>query len=105
LIRVGCVNQIHVTHPNTLGAAPAARTSAARTSIIPGSSHLILLLSAVLVVLIAVEFAHIVYPQVASFHPLPHLDEWRTLILFSRIEQNADAWSLLLVPHAEHRPF
>src|SRR5262249_51511975 len=48
--------------------------------------------------------AHIVYLQVTAFNPLPHLDEWRTLILFSRIEQNSDAWSLLFVPHAEHRP-
>jgi hypothetical protein len=94
------VNQIHITHASTLGAAPAARTS-----ILPGTSHLVVFFSALLVGVIAVEFAHIVYLQTATFHPLPHLDEWRTLILFSRIEQNADGWSLLFVPHAEHRPF
>jgi len=67
-------------------------------------SHPFVLLSALLGAGIAFELAHIIYLQVATFHPLPYLDEWRTMILFSRAEQEPSAWSLLLVPHAEHRP-
>jgi len=66
--------------------------------------YLIVFFSVLLAAEIALAFAHIVYVQITSFHPLPHLDEWRTLILFSRVEQNPDAWSLLFAPHAEHRP-
>jgi len=76
-----------------------------RASIAPTVTRLFLLFSVILLAEIAFEAAHIVYLQVATFHPLPFFDEWRTLILFSRVEQNADAWSLLFVPHAEHRPF
>jgi hypothetical protein len=84
---------------NTLDAARPARAGIA-----PTAAHLFILLSALLVTAIVLELAHIVDLQVVTFHPLPHLDEWRTLILFSRVEQNSDAWSLLFVPHAEHRP-
>jgi hypothetical protein len=94
------VNQIYINHSNAIAAARAARVTIA-----PAIPHLVIFFSALLVAEIALEFAHIVYVQVTSFHPLPHLDEWRTLILFSRVEQNSDAWSLLFVPHAEHRPF
>src|SRR5262249_50984930 len=86
-------------HTKVVGDARAARASVA-----PAVSHLVIFLSALLVAAIGLEFAHIVYLQVTAFHPLPYLDEWRTLILFSRIGQNSDAWSLLFVPHAEHRP-
>jgi hypothetical protein len=84
---------------NALGAARPARATIAVTT-----SHLFIFLSAVLVAEITLELAHIFYLQVITFHPLPHLDEWRTMILFSRVEQDSGSWSLLLVPHAEHRP-
>ena len=84
---------------NTHGAA-----SPVRASIAPTISHLFIFFSALLGAEIVFEAAHIAYLQIITFHPLPHLDEWRTLILFSRVEQNSDAWSLLFVPHAEHRP-
>jgi hypothetical protein len=95
------VNQVRseMSDANALGVARPARATIA-----PTISHLLLFFSALLSAEILFELAHIVYLQVITFHPLPHLDEWRTLILFSRMEQNSDAWSLLFVPHAEHRP-
>src|SRR5262249_24240332 len=89
-----------MTHANTLGDLRSAPASVA-----PATSRLCIFLAVLLGLGIALSLGRITYLQVITFHPLPHLDEWRTLILFSRVEQNSDAWSLLLVPHAEHRPF
>ncbi len=94
------MNQISMNHADTRGAArPAPATIA------PTVAHLFILFSALLVAGIALELGHIFYLQIITFHPLPYLDEWRTMILFSRVEQDLGSWSLLLVPHAEHRPF
>jgi len=68
------------------------------------TSHLFILLSVLLAAEVLLALARIFYLQVITLHPLPHLDEWRTMILFSRVEQDSGSWSLLLVPHAEHRP-
>src|ERR1051326_2938776 len=75
-----------------------------RTNIASILSHLIILSSALLAAEIVLALARIFYLQVITFHPLPHLDEWRTMILFSRVEEESGSWSSLLVPHAEHRP-
>jgi hypothetical protein len=85
---------------NTLGAARFARANIGF-----GISSLFIFFSVLLAAEVVLELAHIFYLQVTTFHPLPHLDEWRTFILFSRIEKDPGSWSLLLVPHAEHRPF
>ncbi len=89
------MNQTHINDANTLGVGGRGRASIA-----PTAAHFLILVSVLLAAEIVFEFVHIVRIQFVSFHPLPHLDEWRTLILFSRLEQAADAWSLLFVPHA-----
>jgi hypothetical protein len=88
------MNQSSMNHANSLGAVRA-----------PMISHLFIFFSVVLAAAVVRELGHIVYLQMITFHPLPHLDEWRTMILFSRVEDNSGSWSLLFVPHAEHRPF
>src|SRR5437660_8640091 len=89
-----------MNHADTRGAArPAPATIA------PTVAHLFILFSALLVAGIALELGHIFYLQIITFHPLPYLDEWRTMILFSRVEQVSGSWFLLLVPHSAHRLF
>lgn len=88
-----------MNHANSFSLPRLRRANIA--SIIP---YLVILLSVLLAAEVFVALARIVYLQIITFHPLPHLDEWRTMILFSRMEREPDSWSLLLVPHAEHRP-
>jgi hypothetical protein len=89
------------THLNALGALPSWNISTTGAF----ASHLCMLCAVLLGAEIALSIAHILWLQVVTFHPLPHLDEWRTAILFSKLEQDSSVWPLLLAPHAEHRPF
>ena len=38
-------------------------------------------------VVVAVELAHIIHLQVATFHPMPWADDWDTLFLFALAEK------------------
>src|SRR5947209_7934352 len=57
-----------------------------------------------LIAFAAVELAHIIALQIATYHPMPWADEWDTLVLFSRAEQAPGSGiSFLFFPHNEHR--
>jgi len=89
---------------NLLDARTLGRTRLRWASSTPAILYLFIAVSGILFAQIVLALAHILYLQVITFHPLPHLDEWRTMILFSQVEQDSGSWSLLLGPHAEHRP-
>src|ERR1043165_5108372 len=63
-----------------------------------------LIVLCLVVAVFGVQLAHIVYLQIATFHPMPWADDWGTLFLFALAEKApGTGLGFLFFPHNEHR--
>jgi hypothetical protein len=63
-----------------------------------------LIVLCLVVAVFGVQLAHIVYLQIATFHPMPWADDWDTLFLFALAERApGTGFGFLFFPHNEHR--